>query len=114
MLYTHKNKTNCIICKTGMVEYDKFIHPDGTVELIRKQTNIKYVVFIPSPEKLEYYKALPKDTPLPHLRASSVDVVLEEKSQEFPSGIPTGLVYAELDPKFINKEPVVEEDKKTK
>ena len=103
-MYTHKNKNKCLILKTGLMEFDKFTHPDGTVESIRKQTNIKFGVFIPSTEKLEEYKALPKDSLIPHLRLSNVPVLLEEKSKEFPNGIPTGLFYVELDPKYISTE----------
>ena len=112
-MYTHKNKNKCLILKTGKIEFDKFTHPDGTTEEIRKQTNIKFGVFIPSLAKLEEYKALPKDTLIPHLRLSNVPVLLEEKSKEFPNGIPTGLFYVELDPKYIRTE-VQEEPKKGK
>ena len=113
-MYTHKNKTQCLILKTGLIEFDKFVHPDGTVEYIRKQTNIKFGVFIPSKDKLDYYKALPKDTIIPHLRLSNVPVLLEEKSKDFPNGIPTGLFYVELDPKYVDTEEVVETKGKTK
>ena len=114
-MYTHKNKTQCLILKTGLIEFDKFTHPDGTVEYIRKQTNIKFGVFICDKAKLEYYKSLPKDTLIPYLRLSNVPVLMEEKSKEFPNGIPTGLFYVELDPKYVDTEEVeVEVKGKTK
>ena len=113
MLFIHKIKNKCLILKTALIEFDKFIHEDGTVEYLRKQTNIVFGVFIPHPDKLDYYKSLPVDTLLKHLRMSKVPVLLEEKSKDFPNGIPTGLFYVELDPKFINV-PVEEETKEKK
>ena len=114
MLFIHKIKNKCLILKTALIEFDKFIHEDGTVEYLRKQTNIVFGVFIPHPDKLDYYKSLPVDTLLKHLRMSKVPVLLEEKSKDFPNGIPTGLFYVELDPKYVDTEEVVETKGKTK
>ena len=94
MLYKHKNKKKCIICKDALVETREITRPDGKKEKIRVQTRIQFSVFIPPKGSLDYYLKLPQDAEIPYLTNSDVPVLKKETSKDFPNGIPTGLVYA--------------------